>query len=48
MTSKDVQSRTRTHNYMKVLYRITCMRTTKISNECSVRVTTTSNVLMMA
>ena len=40
--SKDVQSRTctRTHNYMKVLYRSTRMRTTKNSIECSVRVTT--------
>ena len=48
MTSKDVQSRTRTHNYMKALYRITRMRTTKNSNGCSVRVTAISNMLMVA
>ena len=41
MISKDAQSRTRTHNYRKALYRITQMRTTKNSNECSVRFTTT-------
>ena len=40
MISKDAQSRTCTHNYRKALYRITRMRTTKNSNECSVRVTT--------
>ena len=45
MISKDAQSRTCTHNYRKVLYRITRMHTTKSSNECSVRVTTSSPIL---
>ena len=45
MISKDAQSRTCTHNYRKALCRITRMRTTKNSNECSIRVTTSSPIL---